>query len=114
MSATRWSKPYSVRQEGKRKPVEVETALLKGHKDRFHLYQTNAGMIPSMWTLYDQTTGAQHFLCANGRPEAQTVASRRLNVRYPHRRRRGRLQLWISLRRLYEAKRHETLSDADG
>lgn len=86
----KWSDPYEVKQQGKRKLVKVRTARFptanKEAFDRFHLYQTNAGMIPSMWTLFDSVTGSQHFLHAMGEDNALTVASERIREELASRR----------------------------
>jgi len=73
-----WSEPQQVPREGTRKTVTVEVSLLDAHPERFVLYQNAAGMIPTMWTLWDQTTGTQHFLNAEGWEQARRVAAERI------------------------------------
>lgn len=73
-----WSLPQYVQQSGKKKRIMVETALLDDHPDRFVLFQTNAGMIPTMWSLWDRGTETQHFLYASGWEHARLVAAERI------------------------------------
>jgi len=75
-----WSEPQQVPQQGTRKKVTVEVALLDAHPERFVLYQNAAGMIPTMWTLWDQATGTQHFLYAEGWENARQVAAARIET----------------------------------
>ena len=78
--ALTWSDPYPTKQKGKRKPIDVKTALGDVPESRFHLYQTAdmAKRVKTMWVLYDQVTETQHFLYGQGWDEAQFAAKNRI------------------------------------
>lgn len=73
-----WKKPQPTPQQGKRKKVLVSAAIVKGQGDRFLLYQTAKGRIPSMWTLWDQTKSVQHFLYGDDLKQAKHNAVERI------------------------------------
>lgn len=73
-----WNKPELASQQGKRKKILVSEAVVPGHEERFYLYQSGGTMIPTMWTLWDTTTGTQHFLHGEGWEGAQQVANERI------------------------------------
>lgn len=78
MSDILWSEKTPVKQARKRKRVDVKIA--QGFEERFLLYQT-ADMIkkiPTMWVLYDQTTGTQHLLYGEGWEGAELKAASRI------------------------------------
>jgi hypothetical protein len=70
-----WTQPNPVKIGRERKPRAVRTALVEGHAERFHLYQSRS--IPTMWSLADME-GATHFLYGHGWDGAQTVAEGRI------------------------------------
>lgn len=76
----KWSAPEMMPQEGKRTRVEVKTAILPEHYHRFHLYQTPdmARRVKTMWVLWDEKTGAQHYLCGDGWEGAEQAAAQRI------------------------------------
>lgn len=77
-----WNDPVLVKQKGRGnfKPIEVKTASGSAPEDRFHLYQTRAmaKQIPTMWVLFDQETGTQHYLYGEGWEGAQDKAAVRI------------------------------------
>jgi hypothetical protein len=73
-----WKDPEPTPQQGKRKKILVSEAVIPGHEERFYLFQTSGGMIPTMWTLWDTKTGAQHFLHGEDWEGAQRTSSERI------------------------------------
>lgn len=74
-----WSEPveHPVK-DNPNKTFPVETAVLEGHEDRFHLWNSGGGMLPTMWTLWDTTTETQWFLYGKDWPEARAKAVERI------------------------------------
>lgn len=75
-----WKKPVTVPlgRKGGKKKTEAHAAIVKGHTNRFVLYQSAAKRIPTYWTLWDQETDTQHFLFGDGLADAKAHARDRI------------------------------------